>query len=338
MNASTVEHTADVSQLVFRSRVVQILAVETAVLYGVLAIFVDIHPLWVRLVLGFLALSAAVVALAVRGRTIATHMPGRILIVAAMVCVSFVAYAITNQGLPVIASFSVLSLTMAVTVLDTYRMGIILSAFGYLLALSVIISRGANPLAACLVFLGLAVTSSFLLIRQRQFLEQARDTALNLALTDSLTGLLNRRGMEVQVPLLDSVSRRTGQQLACILLDLDHFKAINDQFGHAVGDDVLRATSATIVRTMREADVAVRTGGEEFAVFCLVLGQSDMMALAERLREQLEHQATHPQTTVSIGAAIGSGADSAAISALSARADTALYAAKQGGRNTIRSA
>jgi diguanylate cyclase (GGDEF)-like protein len=338
MNAPTAAVADDDPQLVFRSRVVQILAVETAVLYSFLALFVDINPFWVRLVLGFLALSAAVVALAVRGRTISTHMPGRILIVAAMLCVSFVAYLITNPGLPVLAVFSILALTMAATVLDTYRTGLILSAFGYLLALSVIVLRGTNPLAACLVFLGLAVTSSFLLIRQRQFLEQARDTALNLALTDSLTGLLNRRGMEVQVPLLDSVSRRTGQQLACILLDLDHFKSINDQFGHAVGDAVLQTTSQTILGTMREADIAVRTGGEEFAVFCLVLGHDDMMGLAERLRERLEHQLTDPQTTVSIGAAIGSGSDSEAISALSARADTALYAAKQGGRNTIRSA
>ncbi|MCU1476280.1 MAG: Diguanylate cyclase [Subtercola sp.] len=338
MNAPTAAVADDDSQLVFRSRVVQILAVETAVLYSFLALFVGIQPFWVRLVLGFLALSAAFVAFAVRGRVINTHMPGRILIVAAMLCVSFVAYAITNPGLPVLAVFSILALTMAATVLDTYRTGMILSGFGYLLALSVILLRGTNPLAALLVFLGLAVTSSFLLIRQRQFLEQARDTALNLALTDSLTGLLNRRGMEIQVPLLDSVSRRTGQHLACILLDLDHFKAINDQFGHAVGDEVLQTTSQTILDTMREADIAVRTGGEEFAVFCLVLGHDDMMSLAERLRERLENQPAHPQTTASIGAAIGSGADSEAISTLSARADTALYAAKQGGRNTTRSA
>ncbi|MEF2976678.1 GGDEF domain-containing protein [Subtercola sp. YIM 133946] len=338
MTAPTAAPPADVSQLLFRSRVVQILAVETAVLYAFLALFVDIHPFWVRLVLGFLATSAAVVALAVRGRAIATHAPGRILIIAAMVCLSFVAYTVTNPGLPVIIVYSLVSLTMAATVLDTYRMGLLIGSIGVVLAIVTIVLRSANPLAACVVYLGLTVTSTFLLVRQRQFLELARDAALNLALTDSLTGLLNRRGMEVQVPLLDSVSRRTGQQLACILLDLDHFKAINDRFGHAVGDEVLRVTAATIVRTMREADVAVRTGGEEFAIFCLVLGEQDMMALAERLRHELEQQPSAPQLTVSIGAAIGSGGDTVQISALSARADKALYAAKQGGRNTIRSA
>ncbi|MCU1480866.1 MAG: putative domain signaling protein [Subtercola sp.] len=338
MTAPLAQPAADLSQLIFRSRVVQILAVETAVLYAFLALFVDLHPFWVRLVLGFLATSAAVVALAVRGRVIPSHLPGRILIVSAMVCVSFVGYAISNSGIPVIIAFSILSLTMAATVLDTYRVGIVISAVGYVLALSVIVLRSSNALSAVLVFLGLAVTSSFLLIRQRQFLEQARDAALDLAVTDSLTGLLNRRGMEIQVPLLDSVSRRTGQELACILLDLDHFKAINDKFGHAVGDVVLQTTSRTIVTAMREADVAVRTGGEEFAVFCLVSGKADMVMLAERLRECIAEQTSEPRVTASIGAAIGSGANEVAISELSARADKALYAAKQGGRNTIRAA
>src|ERR1700709_1355568 len=111
MPAPTEDHLADDAQLVFRSRVVQILAIETAVLYAFLALFVDIHPFWVRLVLGFLGLSAAVVALAVRGRTIATHTPGRALIVSAMLCVSFVAFAIFNPGLPALVVFSIFALT-----------------------------------------------------------------------------------------------------------------------------------------------------------------------------------------------------------------------------------
>ena len=161
------------------------------------------------------------------------------------------------------------------------------------------------------------------------------------ALTDMLTELPNRRsGMETLAESW-SVANRSGQLMAVMPLDIDHFKAINDTYGHAVGDKVLKEISAIIRRTARKGDTFCRMGGEEFLVVCQ-LGNSDARSIilfAERLRQQISQQQInigeiHIQITISIGVALkepGMKSEDHLVNA----ADKALYAAKNSGRNRV---
>jgi diguanylate cyclase (GGDEF)-like protein len=158
------------------------------------------------------------------------------------------------------------------------------------------------------------------------------------AVTDPLTGLLNRRGFMELAELQIARRARQGSRVSVLMFDLDHFKSINDRYGHAGGDEALRVFAHTIQGTMREGDVIGRLGGEEFAA--LVAGSADEAAIAaERVRVNFETAglviAGHQMNaTVSIGAADVAAA-ACSIEHLISRADAALYAAKQAGRNRV---
>lgn len=161
------------------------------------------------------------------------------------------------------------------------------------------------------------------------------------ALTDMLTELPNRRsGMEALAETW-SVANRSGQLMAVMLLDIDHFKAINDNYGHAVGDKVLKEISTIIRKTARKGDTFCRMGGEEFLVVCQ-LGNSDaksVIQFAERLRQQISQQQInigeiHIQITISIGVALKESGMKSEDHLVNA-ADKALYAAKNAGRNRV---
>jgi len=159
--------------------------------------------------------------------------------------------------------------------------------------------------------------------------------AVRQASTDSLTGLANRRsGRE----LLEREVRRASRYdrpLSLILFDLDRFKAVNDRYGHAAGDRVLRAVARAAARAVRDTDRVIRWGGEEFVVVCAETGQNEAGQLAERLRRRIERLRLARQrlVTASFGVATFSAGEDAA--ALSERADKALYRAKHGGRNRV---
>jgi diguanylate cyclase (GGDEF)-like protein len=154
--------------------------------------------------------------------------------------------------------------------------------------------------------------------------------------TDILTGLLNRRGFESRA---DEVAMDRRKPRAVIILDLDHFKWINDRFGHAEGDRVLREVGVILRASCRDDDVAVRLGGEEFAI--LVDGTSvTAAALAERVRQKIEQHHFASRTldhnvTASFGVAEHKPGESIWDSVK--RADTQLYKAKRAGRNVVRS-
>ncbi len=158
-----------------------------------------------------------------------------------------------------------------------------------------------------------------------------------LASLDPLTGLANRRALE---QWFADVKPRTeqGEPVMVLLHDLDHFKSINDGFGHPVGDEVLRQVARLIQANCRPADLAVRYGGEEFLVAMPGIDRDRAVEVAERLRQSIER---HPwdrvvrglAVTVSIGvAAMAEGGDPPALLTL---ADRRLYAAKHGGRNRV---
>ncbi|CAK0778099.1 two-component system, cell cycle response regulator [Gammaproteobacteria bacterium] len=162
---------------------------------------------------------------------------------------------------------------------------------------------------------------------------------IHLATTDALTGLANRRHFLTQMEKELARLQRFGEPAALLMLDLDHFKWVNDGYGHAAGDTVLKGFAETLRETLRKVDLAGRLGGEEFAI---LLPGTDIQAaylFAERLREQVARMAVEIagktlRVTVSIGIAVLTRNDASADTVL-ARADKALYRAKAGGRDRV---
>jgi diguanylate cyclase (GGDEF)-like protein/PAS domain S-box-containing protein len=161
-----------------------------------------------------------------------------------------------------------------------------------------------------------------------------------LATTDSLTGLANRRQFLLRVEHeLARLQRSDHQPTAVLMIDLDHFKRVNDRYGHAVGDEVLRHYALLLEEAMRTVDLAGRMGGEEFAILLPGADASAGCAFAERLRVRtaaspLIHDGQVIAVTASFGVAAMKASDMSASDVLK-RADAALYRAKQGGRNQV---
>lgn len=169
---------------------------------------------------------------------------------------------------------------------------------------------------------------------------QVLENLAERANTDHLTGLLNRRAFEARGRDLFAAAKKRGEELALLLIDFDHFKKINDQYGHSVGDAVLTGAAALARSNIRDSDLFARIGGEEFVLLMPAVDAEKAMAMAERLRAAFE-AGTYDQAhgtvlfTVSIGVAVGT-AHTASLEDLLKDADTALYAAKQAGRNRVR--
>ena len=161
--------------------------------------------------------------------------------------------------------------------------------------------------------------------------------------TDPLTGLANRRRFNDFVAAAVDAAQRDGRPLSMLALDLDHFKSVNDEHGHGVGDEVLKATARAMLDAVRGGDVAARIGGEEFAVVMPRTDVEGARILAERLRLAVQEMRLQVpggreiRLTISIGTATASGKVIDAPGLLAA-ADEALYAAKRGGRNRTVSA
>ncbi len=159
-----------------------------------------------------------------------------------------------------------------------------------------------------------------------------------LAERDALTGVRNRRGLERAAQRLFDAERLTGGQVALLVLDLDHFKRINDNLGHAAGDAVLQQFTRVVAEGLRGRDVVARYGGEEFCVLLPDTDQAGAHRLAERIRHRIA-MASHMPTpvTVSIGCA-ALPAHEGDLKRLFSLADAALYRAKREGRNRVMAA
>jgi len=155
------------------------------------------------------------------------------------------------------------------------------------------------------------------------------------ALTDELTKLPNRRYMAQRFLQEMQRARRYKKSLAFVMMDIDHFKQINDTYGHLQGDQVLAELAKILVAGKRESDVAARYGGEEFALILHETAAEGAQILADRIRASVE-EATFPgglKLTISIG--IAATDDEAQFTSLMEKADEALYEAKEGGRNRV---
>jgi diguanylate cyclase (GGDEF)-like protein len=174
------------------------------------------------------------------------------------------------------------------------------------------------------------------LLGQRRLYDQAR--------RDPLTRLSNRSHFQEQLYRETVRARRNMQPFSLLLFDIDHFKRVNDRYGHMQGDQVLRYLAEETTRGLRSSDFVARFGGEEFAVILPETREDEARALAERLRTRLQ-QATVPceggtiSVTVSVGVAtFGARAGIDSKDELVLSADRALYASKQAGRNRVTTA
>lgn len=170
-------------------------------------------------------------------------------------------------------------------------------------------------------------------------LERTEQELRLLSSTDPLTQAYNRRYILERAEAELSRVRRQGGQFAVLLLDIDHFKQVNDTYGHLAGDTVLRAASDLFCAQARLTDVVGRYGGEEFIALLPDTGKAQALDMAERFRASLAamsvaFEAIEVNVTVSIGVACGTG-DTAGLDAVLAQADQFLYQAKRDGRNRV---
>jgi diguanylate cyclase (GGDEF)-like protein/PAS domain S-box-containing protein len=182
--------------------------------------------------------------------------------------------------------------------------------------------------------------SGYVLITRDIAERKAKEDALvALATTDPLTGALNRRAGRTSLENAFRRWKRYGRTFAVLMIDCDHFKCVNDRFGHDVGDTVLVDLVRCCRANMRDTDIVVRWGGEEFLLLLPETGQRDASTVAERLRLEVESAVVQAgvqpvRVTVSIGVAEPTDADSFADDVVH-RADRALYHAKHNGRNQV---
>ena len=164
------------------------------------------------------------------------------------------------------------------------------------------------------------------------------------ARVDQLTGLGNRREFDDQLKFMLDQTDRFGGSCALVMADVDHFKAVNDRFGHASGDKVLEAVAQTIRDQLRSTDCGARVGGEEFAVILPQTTEQGALELAERLRANIEAKTVRlPDRNINVTSSFGvamyfAGGGAVKRDQLFAAADGALYKAKDAGRNCVRTA
>jgi diguanylate cyclase (GGDEF)-like protein len=175
----------------------------------------------------------------------------------------------------------------------------------------------------------------FMLVSERTV--TAHKTAASM---DPLTGMFNRRGFAEATSRVIEREANAGRPATVLIFDIDHFKSINDRFGHPAGDEILKLFAAVVVNTLRITDLSGRIGGEEFAAL-LPCSLEEGVVAAERVREAFANSGIVVEdgpvdTTVSIG--VAGGPAGTELEVLLAAADTALYQAKRGGRNRVEAA
>ena len=180
-------------------------------------------------------------------------------------------------------------------------------------------------------------------IRRKKYQEALKSNyqeSVSMAVTDGLTRLYNRHYLDTHLKNLVRQAAEQGRALSLVIMDMDHFKSVNDTYGHASGDEVLKSLAAIIVKTIRSADLAARYGGEEFVVLMPETDAIRCFEAAERLRKGVEgaeftipHEVGMIKKTVSIGCATMEPNDTP--ESFLKRADVALYEAKTSGRNKV---
>lgn len=175
-----------------------------------------------------------------------------------------------------------------------------------------------------------------------EMVEQRTEILKWLSITDPLTGLYNRRYFIEQIELEFKRAKRYNRDLSLLMLDIDHFKAVNDNYGHQVGDIVLRKISSIIINQLRDSDLAFRYGGEEFMVILPETKPDDAMNVAKRMKQEImetrhDYRNFNFKVTASIGiVSVKDMLDTfETVDDIIKKVDDNLYKAKNSGRNTI---
>ena len=181
-------------------------------------------------------------------------------------------------------------------------------------------------------------------VRRKRFQEKLRtnfEMSLNMALTDTLTGLYNRRYFEVHLSKMLEQNMQAQKPLGILYLDIDHFKPINDTYGHNIGDEVLKIFAKRLIDNLRSFDLVARLGGEEFVAVLPDTSTETAHTIAERLRRSImdaPFKTTHNEPleiTTSVGGIVIEPGTEHTITQVLERADAQLYLAKNGGRNSV---
>jgi diguanylate cyclase (GGDEF)-like protein len=178
------------------------------------------------------------------------------------------------------------------------------------------------------------------LVRANERLSVLNKELEEIAITDSLTQAFNRQYFMDRLKQEVKRAHRYGVPVSLLLMDIDHFKQINDTHGHQAGDAVLVGMSCAIKDQLRETDLFARYGGEEFCIIATAMDEGEAVLLADRLRTiiartDVEYRGTHIKITVSIGVSAWEPSVKDDFEALIRRADAALYRAKEQGRNRV---
>jgi diguanylate cyclase (GGDEF)-like protein len=207
-------------------------------------------------------------------------------------------------------------------------------SLGLLAAVGLLAARSAGVAAALgfIVSLGLVIAVAATLLHA---FDDLHHRCAGLAITDALTGAFNRRHFDASIRTAIERRNRTSETATLLLLDVDHFKAINDAFGHAAGDDVLKALVEILGRRLRSLDGLFRIGGEEFAVLLVGARCREALVVAEDIRCLVAGANLLAGRDVSISIGVSELQKGQSANTWMAEADAALYRAKRGGRNRV---
>ena len=186
-----------------------------------------------------------------------------------------------------------------------------------------------------------AIITAIVLFATGFTIRKYQDRLEIMATCDKLTGLLNRQAFDLLFEQALKDADREKTPLALIMIDIDYFKKINDAYGHIAGDRLLKAIADCLREPLRKGDPLCRWGGEEFLVLLRDCGVDDAIRLAEKLRESVQQTTffeEHPDTRVTISLGVGQYREGETVMTLSDRVDQALYAAKNAGRNCVKTA
>ncbi len=346
----------DPSRMVARSTTCAAAALALLVvpLYQLIEIFEDRTPgelLWLHALWRAPVILVALGSLLVCVLRPASGAPKLLLrLIAASVMIMMFGLFTTNmlhdQGNPEPMARGIIMTTFAVSLLSLRGGREVLVHFGLPLAgsLAWLAWRGADLLETTtqlvdpvmMLIIAMIASELFFRIRRQQFALQRE--LRRLARTDALTGLHNRRDLERRMAEEISRSRRHGRPLSVVIGDLDHFKRVNDAFGHAVGDAVLRAVGVRMRRSLRSEDLAVRWGGEEFLLLLPDTDRDEAVQVADKIRRTISEEPIDcdgRQVPVTISLGVAELAEGENVADFFRRADVAMYRAKDEGRNRV---
>lgn len=288
------------------------------------------RPPWTR---QWAALIVASLPVMVWYTDVEPHYGIRVLLMSLLMILLTAAHAgtIMRHGMRSLATFLCVAALLMQTVAQAVRF---FSVFGATPDSSLFILSPAqtylvSTYAACMLLLGIGVVL--------MATDKLRAEFEHLASHDSLTGALTRRALIDACEQELERGRRKQRDMSLLMMDLDHFKEVNDRHGHLVGDRVLTGFVARVIALLRRPDRFGRFGGEEFVALLPETSLQEALIVAERIRAEVAAGSGQPSCTVSIGVAV-SRPDDASLDVLLARADAALYHAKAAGRNCVRAA